>query len=370
MLVSKYPFLRGFKFFLLLLSIFVVASCGENNDSLNLNISPNPVCGNAQLETGESCDDGNTVTELCDYGQSSCTVCNDTCQEVAGTASFCGDGIVDTQHEACDDGGESANCNNDCTLVSCGDGKINTSAGEVCDDTNLDGQDCYDYDFSAGGNLACQGDCMAFNTNGCTNWFCSTPHSSIGPDADILTIDTLTAPIRPGYFITDLNVFIHATHSYLEDIVISLRHVESGTSMRLQDKDCGSLNDIMAIYDQEATDFPACNPSAQFGVEDTVLPLESLNLYVGMPSEAGDTWRLDILDTFDNDGGTLEAWCVEIELGTMEISECGDGVANFGEDCDGLDLGGKDCFSVNPNAVGGTLACDAFCQFDTSGCIP
>lgn len=45
----------------------------------------------------------------------------------------CGNGVVDGP-EQCDSGGvETAECDPDCTLPSCGDGYLNTSAGEVCD---------------------------------------------------------------------------------------------------------------------------------------------------------------------------------------------------------------------------------------------
>jgi cysteine-rich repeat protein len=65
-----------------------------------------PVCGNGVVESGEQCDDGNTVTEACPYGQQmSCAVCNATCQNVAGATSYCGDGSIDSAHgEQCDDG--------------------------------------------------------------------------------------------------------------------------------------------------------------------------------------------------------------------------------------------------------------------------
>jgi hypothetical protein len=44
----------------------------------------------------------------------------------------CGDGVVDPG-EDCDDKGESATCNADCTKSMCGDGILNTTAGEACD---------------------------------------------------------------------------------------------------------------------------------------------------------------------------------------------------------------------------------------------
>jgi MYXO-CTERM domain-containing protein len=45
----------------------------------------------------------------------------------------CGDGIA-TPDEECDDMGESALCDPNCTLAQCGDHTLNLSAGEICDD--------------------------------------------------------------------------------------------------------------------------------------------------------------------------------------------------------------------------------------------
>ncbi|MFC1609773.1 right-handed parallel beta-helix repeat-containing protein [Myxococcota bacterium] len=45
----------------------------------------------------------------------------------------CGDSIQD-DNEECDDGGESATCNADCTPARCGDAKVNGTANEACDD--------------------------------------------------------------------------------------------------------------------------------------------------------------------------------------------------------------------------------------------
>jgi hypothetical protein len=45
----------------------------------------------------------------------------------------CGNGVTDVG-EACDDGGESAECGADCLPPACGDGVVNEAAGETCDD--------------------------------------------------------------------------------------------------------------------------------------------------------------------------------------------------------------------------------------------
>jgi Ca2+-binding RTX toxin-like protein len=48
---------------------------------------------------------------------------------------------------------------------------------------------------------------------------------------------------------------------------------------------------------------------------------------------------------------------------------CGDGGQDHPEQCDGDDLGGATCATLGPPFSGGTLACNAGCMFDTSGCF-
>ncbi len=93
-----------------------------------------PSCGDGVVDAGEDCDGG---------GESA--ACNTDC-----TVASCGDGIVNgTAGEACDDGGESAACNTDCTVASCGDGIVNGTAGEACDD--------------GGESATCSADCTLTN---------------------------------------------------------------------------------------------------------------------------------------------------------------------------------------------------------------
>lgn len=95
-------------------------------------------CGDGVIEMTERCDDGNIIE-------------GDGCSPTCHSTEVCGNGIVDVfaseafVDEACDDIGESATCNWDCTVARCGDGILNTTAGEQCDD----GQD----------SSLCDGDC-------------------------------------------------------------------------------------------------------------------------------------------------------------------------------------------------------------------
>lgn len=59
------------------------------------------------------------------------------------------------------------------------------------------------------------------------------------------------------------------------------------------------------------------------------------------------------------------------QLLTCRAATCGNGVAEYGEACDGNDLHGKSCATEAPATPYGTLACKVTCDgFDTGGCRP
>src|ERR1041385_7864290 len=68
----------------------------------------------------ENCDDGNNVTETCQYNMGGCTVCRAGCTSGPGITQACNDGIVQaSQGEVCDDGNASCGtCSNNCQVFS------------------------------------------------------------------------------------------------------------------------------------------------------------------------------------------------------------------------------------------------------------
>ncbi len=140
---------------------------GDATDTNNGNNNGNntvPGCGNGIVEQNEECDNGeansnapnascrinctwarcgdgiiDTLTEECDDGTGiNSNDPNSHCRTDC-TLSKCGDGIVDDDTEECDDGGlnseePGAHCRTDCTLSKCGDGI--KDPGEECDDGN------------------------------------------------------------------------------------------------------------------------------------------------------------------------------------------------------------------------------------------
>lgn len=95
---------------------------GNGDGQSGSDIGPAEIgCGNGYLEAelGETCDDGDTITETCAPGVSDCLVCNSSCQEVAGAVLVCGDGLVTAAlGEECDDGNNVDNdgCSSQCVF--------------------------------------------------------------------------------------------------------------------------------------------------------------------------------------------------------------------------------------------------------------
>ncbi|OGI07903.1 MAG: hypothetical protein A3F80_00480 [Candidatus Melainabacteria bacterium RIFCSPLOWO2_12_FULL_35_11] len=96
---------------------------------------PVPVCGDGIIITpDEGCDDVNTVS-----GDG----CSETCQ-VETSAPVCPNGIVESD-EQCDDNNntEEDGCSSLCISEVCGDGTLQSSFGEECDDGNtVNGDTC------------------------------------------------------------------------------------------------------------------------------------------------------------------------------------------------------------------------------------
>src|SRR3989344_5360268 len=61
-----------------------------------------PICGDGIKDKTEECDDGNNITEVCEYGEF-CRFCNSICNIISVPGPYCGDGKLNGG-EQCDDG--------------------------------------------------------------------------------------------------------------------------------------------------------------------------------------------------------------------------------------------------------------------------
>ncbi len=104
-----------------------------------------PTCGdgivNVLVEPPEQCDNGTNDAPFYSPTPPGPNPCAAGCVAV----EYCGDGVPNGPGpEPCDMGGvQTAGCETDCRVPSCGDGTLNTLDGEACDDGNqTDGDGC------------------------------------------------------------------------------------------------------------------------------------------------------------------------------------------------------------------------------------
>ena len=290
----------------------------------------------------------------CDQDCGTCDNTGDCCTETFGQAS-CSDPFItecvcsfdpfccEVEWDSLCIQGATESCGAACTPVDvCGDGQATGS--EVCDGSDLLGEDCLSQGFN-GGTLACDPSCTAFDTSGCVSGpvcgdgtcdngageACNTCPSDCGVCS---SQECCVAHGEPGCvdpFVTDC---VCASDTYCCEIAWDSTCMGEVTSLG-----CGTCE---SCGDGVANGSEVCDGSDLLG-EDCI--------------------------TQGFLGGTLfcDPSCTSFDLSGCVEEVCGDGSATGTEACDGPDLRGEDC--VSQGFLGGTLFCDPSCtNFDTSGC--
>ncbi len=159
--------------------------------------------------------------------------------------------------------------------------------------------------------------------------YTSTPALAIPDNNPVGATDTIVVP--DSGIITDLNVQITATHTWVGDLIFTLEHTDTTTSVVMIDRmgfptltfGCSS-NDLDLWIDDEGTDG---------NIEDTCLagPPAAFGRYVGgdpanptlMTAFDGDdingTWVLTVSDNAGGDTGVLDAWTIEEPVLPVEL---------------------------------------------------
>ncbi|HRV18850.1 MAG TPA: hypothetical protein P5317_12675, partial [Myxococcota bacterium] len=199
----------------------------------------------------------------------------------------------------------------------CGNGVI--EAEEQCDGANLNEQTCVTKGFD-GGTLTCTADCK-FDTSGCTD-----------------------APADCGNGVIDAG--------------------EQCDGANLNEQTCESQG-----FDGGTL---SCTTTCQFNTTGcTKLPPDCGNGEIDGDEQCdGTNLNSQSCETQGFDGGTLSctAACQFDTTGCTKIeSDCGNGVIEAGEQCEGANLNGQNCKRQGFDE--GTLSCTVDCQFDTSACI-
>lgn len=290
-------------------------------------------------------------------------------------------------------------------VEACGNDAI--EGDEICDGTDLAGQDCAMQGFD-GGTLACNADCAGYDTTNCMNFNCGDnvaqgKEACDGTDLAGSTCQTegfdsgtLSCALNCGALDTDEcgtcgNVIVDGDEA-CDGIVLF------GQTCLTQGFDSGQLGCTADCLAYDTTGCGLCGndlvDGAEFcdgvqlnGASCTTIGYDSGTLACGGTCDAFDTAGCGscgngIIDgdelcdgaalggescgTQGFDNGTLGCAADCYSYVTTSCGTCGNGIIDGSENCDGANLGGEDCTTLG--LTGGTLACSPSCQFDLSSC--
>jgi subtilisin-like proprotein convertase family protein len=124
---------------------------------------------------------------------------------------------------------------------------------------------------------------------------------STGPN----TINS-TLNIPSGGTISDVNVTMNMTHTYVGDVTATLLS-PAGTQIQLFFEPCSGSDDVIATFDDAgATAICGSTPA----LSGTIKPSQLLSTINGQSSTG--TWTLRIADGYNGDGGSLNSWSLDI----------------------------------------------------------
>ncbi|NHN27354.1 T9SS type A sorting domain-containing protein [Flavobacterium jejuense] len=122
-------------------------------------------------------------------------------------------------------------------------------------------------------------------------------------------VGTSTLNIPSGATIADVNVTMNITHTWINDLTATLTS-PSGTVVQLFSRECNpnaSVNNIVATFDDSGSTLVCGNNP---GISGNVVPDELLAAFNNENSTG--TWTLTIKDEFNQDGGALNSWSLNI----------------------------------------------------------
>jgi len=115
--------------------------------------------------------------------------------------------------------------------------------------------------------------------------------------------------ITGGYNIGDLNVFMDITHTYVQDMTISLIGPATIGSpiITLLKEPCGDNDNISCTMDDSGSE-PACSGTPS--ISGAILPFDSLSSLNSLPADG--VWTLYVDDPYNGDGGSINAFRIDV----------------------------------------------------------
>ncbi len=147
---------------------------------------------------------------------------------------------------------------------------------------------------------------FSFRTSLC--FTINSPNVPVGISTIVETV-TSTLSVSNLNTITDVNIVtMQGSHSYIWDLIVDLTS-PAGTTVNLWTKVCAGEDNFNIQFDDAATNPYSALPCPPVD-GGNYQPNGSLAAFNG--EDPNGTWTLTIQDTYENDGGSLNAWAIEI----------------------------------------------------------
>jgi subtilisin-like proprotein convertase family protein len=159
------------------------------------------------------------------------------------------------------------------------------------------------------GNSLCTSNYNNFDSNCNPVDFCnpalSASPNSVVSGTNITTFSTINVgPQAGGAFLTDLDVVVQINHTWVSELNVTLIS-PCGTSVTLQNAQCGFTTNMQARYNDEATDNFAAWCGSRLG---SVIPQNALSAFDDEPIQG--IWTLAVTNLSTLGSGTLVQWCL------------------------------------------------------------
>ena len=160
-------------------------------------------------------------------------------------------------------------------------------------------------------NTSCSGvftEAFTFGTGQvvCSNFVSTNVPITIPTTANVTVNSTLVVP--DTMILSDVNVTVNIAHTWVNDMTITLIS-PAGTQVQLVANPCVSdnLQNIQATFDDSGNTVVCATNPAISGVVKSVQQLSAFN-----GQSATGTWTLRVLDSFNQDGGAINGWSLNL----------------------------------------------------------
>lgn len=121
--------------------------------------------------------------------------------------------------------------------------------------------------------------------------------------------------------ISDVNVTVNVSHSYINDLVIAINH-PNNTQRVLWNRNCGSEDGFNITFDDSGSAIACANPTV-----GTFLPAQALSNFNGL--SANGNFTLLAADFWNVDTGTVNSWSIQVCTQTVTLSNSDFGLVDF-----------------------------------------